>query len=241
MRTTIPYNRVSHDYERVLREFIAMLAEKQQQNLKCVYLSGSYARGDACDASDLDLFCIFGRLDSAVLADVGHCARHLCIPYDELEINTQAMTEAEYQSVPFGSWGAGESALRELDSVLLYGTLPQGGNSAKLSEIYKKYMSDVVMSIRHYLSVDEPQEKLTHRKIKTYILKPLLFALRIERYLATGAYPLTVDELRTSYNDERGILIEYFTDPALLERDIAADHRAVLNRMQELVLKMIFH
>jgi predicted nucleotidyltransferase len=59
MRKEIPFNNVSHDYERVLKEFVSQIHDKLGNRLVMVYLTGSYARGDATDYSDIDLFCIF--------------------------------------------------------------------------------------------------------------------------------------------------------------------------------------
>ena len=68
MRTEIPENNSGFDYEKILGEFIDMLKEKQGGNLLSVYLSGSYARGDGGENSDLDVFCIFGELSAGVLS-----------------------------------------------------------------------------------------------------------------------------------------------------------------------------
>ena len=84
-----------------------------------VYLTGSYARGDANDNSDLDVFCIFSTINQYVLETVGNCARNTSIPYDLLEINTQSLSVDEYKSKIFGEWS--EYAVTELNSVLLYG------------------------------------------------------------------------------------------------------------------------
>lgn len=45
-------------------------------------LTGSYAKGDANDNLDLDVFCIFITINQYVLETVGHCARNTSIPYD---------------------------------------------------------------------------------------------------------------------------------------------------------------
>ncbi len=81
------------------------------------------------------------------------------------------------------------------------------------------------MSVRHYLCVDEPEKSLTHKKITAYILKPLMFALRQERFCATGIYPLSTEQLLRSYSDNNRIIVEYFMDREKFDNDIKTDHK----------------
>lgn len=104
MRTQIPKNNVCHHYETVLYEFISQLKTKQNDNVLSVYLSGSYARGDATDHSDLDVFCVFKVLNIQVLYDVGFSARHTSISYDNMEINSQCMSIDEFNNGIFENW-----------------------------------------------------------------------------------------------------------------------------------------
>ena len=86
MRIEIPQNKVSHDYEKVLDEFVSFLKSRLGESLLMVYLTGSYARGDANDTSDLDVFCIFSNINQYILETVGFCARNTSVSYDVLEI-----------------------------------------------------------------------------------------------------------------------------------------------------------
>ena len=192
MRTEIPQNNVTHDYKKVLDEFVSALKSKLAESLLMVYLTGSYARGDASDKSDLDVFCIFSNINQHILETVGFCARNTSIPYDVLEINTQSLSIDEYKSKIFVDWS--EYEVSELNSVLLYGKqlVEINDMNEKIQVSYKKNLANILMSIRHYICVDEPKELLTHKKITTYILKPLMFALRQERFCATGVYPLSI-------------------------------------------------
>ena len=54
MRTEIPINDVKRDYKKALQELIAEVISKNTDNVVSIYLTGSYARGDASDSSDLD-------------------------------------------------------------------------------------------------------------------------------------------------------------------------------------------
>lgn len=56
MRQEIPYNRVTKDYNKALSEFVSEIIRDQKENVVSIYLTGSYARGDAMDTSDFDIF-----------------------------------------------------------------------------------------------------------------------------------------------------------------------------------------
>lgn len=239
MRRVIPYNKVSYDYEKVLNEFVSTLKNRLGECLLMVYLTGSYARGDASDNSDLDVFCIFSTINQYVLETVGYCARNTSISYDVLEINTQSLSVDEYKSKIFEDWS--EYAVTELNSVLLYGEqLVEISNiNEKIQLSYKKNLANILMSIRHYICVDEPKELLTHKKITTYILKPLMFALRQERFCATGVYPLSIEQLLESYQDDNRIIIEYFMNQEKFENDIALNHKNILMLFHDSVQRLI--
>lgn len=239
MRRIIPINRVSYDYEKVLGEFVSALKNELGDLLLMVYLTGSYARGDANEHSDLDVFCIFNTINQYVLETVGFCARNTSIPYDVLEINTQSLSVDEYNSKIFEDWS--EYAVTELNSVLLYGEqLVEINNiNEKVQISYKKSLANILMSIRHYICVDEPKELLTYKKITTYILKPLMFALRQERFCATGVYPLTTEQLLESYQDNNRILVEYFMNQEKFDHDILTNHKSVLMVLHDRIQKLV--
>lgn len=145
-----------------------------------------------------------------------------------MEINTQSLSADEYKSKIFEEWS--EYAVTELNSVLLYGEqLVEIGNiNEKVQLSYKKNLSNILMSIRHYICIDGPKELLTHKKISTYILKPLMFALRQERFCTTGVYPLSIESLLESYQDDNRIMVEYFLNQEKFETDILFNHKDVL-------------
>lgn len=95
------------------------------------------------------------------------------------------------------------------------------------------------MGIRHYICVDEPKELLTHQKIITYILKPLMFALRQERFCATGIYPLSTEQLLESYQDNNRIMVEYFMNREKIDKDILINHKDVLMVLHDRIQRLI--
>ncbi|MDE6764603.1 MAG: nucleotidyltransferase domain-containing protein [Oscillospiraceae bacterium] len=238
MRTEIPKNNSGVDYEKILGEFVDTLKEKQGGNLLSVYLAGSYARGDGVANSDLDIFCIFDEINSGVLSDVGFCARNNSVSYESVEINSQCMSIAEFKSDEFNAWS--ERSVRALDSVLVYGEDLCGvPDKVEIETAYKKYAAEIVMSIRHYIAVDEPKEKLTHGKIKTYILKPLMFALRLEIYCKKDIFPLSGKELLEACGSDKKFLAEYFYSKEKFDKDISENHKDVFEKIHSAVCSML--
>jgi hypothetical protein len=239
-QTRLPNNQVSFQIEHILNNFISSLTQTQSLNLKSVFLTGSYARGDATDASDIDLWCIFHQVDLNVLDDVGWCVQNIIEQQPSLEINPQCFSVKEFESVYFADWT--EKVVKVLDSVLLYGDDLIGNNvsTADIELIYKKYLANVLLSIRHYLSVDEPVQKLTCQKIQRYILKPLMFPLRLERWCTCGSYPLSITDLKNAYSDPVSEIIHFYMHPEVLERDLLRNHRDVLYKMHTIVSHLLF-
>ena len=239
MRTQIPENAVSHDYIRVLDEFVALLLDRQRENLVCALLSGSYARGEATEESDLDVYCVFQRITVDVLTDVGFCARNTSVSYEELEINTQCLGMDEFCCSDFASWS--ERSVKILDGVFLYGDDIYGSevSTAELRGIYTNHLVDILMTIRHYISVDEPAEKLPYTKVKANILKPLMFALQLERYCTKGAFPLTLQELEDALEERGKRIVALLRDERLYAKRVAEDHRAVLHDLHVLICEKL--
>lgn len=133
MRTTIPKNQVSFDYTGILKEYVSIIHDKQKDNLVCVYLCGSYARGEATELSDLDVFCIFNELSIPVLQDVGFAARNVSALYESIEINPQCLSIHEFNDSIFNGWT--EKTVRIFDGVLLFGK-DLLGNAANREILY---------------------------------------------------------------------------------------------------------
>lgn len=66
-----------------------------------------------------------------------------------------------------------------------------------------------------------------------------MFALRQERFCKTGIYPLSINDLLTSYSDGNKILVEYFIDKDKFERGIVKNHKDVLINIHNLVCTLI--
>jgi len=238
MKKDIPYNSISIDYKNLLDIFVKKIHKIENNNLISVFLTGSFARGEATENSDLDVWCVFNKLDVGILTKIGDISRNLPVSYSKLEINPQCLTIDEFNSGYFSKFLA--YPIIFLESILLFGdniaTKPlQDDNVEKM---YKEFLAEILLSIRHYISVNEPVEKLTYQKIKIWVLKPLMFALRLERYLHKKQYPLTINDLASSY-DVPPISILYFMNKEKWDNDIINCKNETLYSLHEDVIKLL--
>ena len=172
MRSEVPFNNVPHDYNAVLDIFLKRLADNQAENLQAVLLTGSYARGDATPSSDLDFWCLFRKINRTILTSVGEIVRSLPVQYEHLEVNAQCLTLSEFECGHFSSFVS--PSIIHFESVLLYGDYMVGKPSpSKIENTFKRILAEVLLSVRHYICVDEPKKNLTYRKMSAFILKPL--------------------------------------------------------------------
>ncbi len=228
MKNNLPHNSISKNYTELLEIFIEKIKILETNNLVSVFLTGSFARGEANENSDLDIWCIFNHIKYSTLKNVGTITQTLPVSYNEIELNTQCLTLDEFNSKYFSKFIA--YPIIYLEAVLLYGSdiamkRPQNDDIIKT---YKEIISEVLLSIRHYISVNEPAEKLTHQKIRMWVLKPLMFALRLERFCLTEHYPMTISDLQKSYSSVP-MSVKYFTDKELWANDIINNHDNTLS------------
>ncbi|MFA6731046.1 MAG: nucleotidyltransferase domain-containing protein [Eubacteriales bacterium] len=167
MRKEIPINSVSVDYEGLLNVFVKQITETEKDNIISIFLTGSFARGEATETSDLDIWCIFKELSAEALSKIGLAVQNLPIRYDQLEINSQCLTLNEFQSDSFSRFLS--YPIIYFESVLLWGDdlAIRAVQDEQAERICKEFLAEILLSIRHYIAVNEPAEKLTFYKIKT--------------------------------------------------------------------------
>jgi len=238
MKKDLPYNSVSSDYKNLLDIFVNKIHETVGNNLISVFLTGSFARGEATENSDLDVWCIFNELDTDIMTKIGDISINLPVKYDKLEMNSQCLTLNEFKSGYFSKFLA--YPIIYMEGILLFGediTMTKVQNK-EVEKIYKEFLAEILLSIRHYISVNEPTEKLTYQKIKTWVLKPLMFALRLERYLHKKQYPLTSNDLLSAY-DIPPISLIYFMNKEKWDNDIKINKDKTLYSLHEDVIKLL--
>jgi len=239
MRTQLPLNNVSIKYDSLLKEICFRLSEDLGNNLESIFLTGSYARGDAKDNSDFDIWIIIKYIDFDLLNNVGLTLKEISTLNNNVRINPQCLTEEEIHTQYFENWA--ESPVKILDGVLLHGRDIFKDEVAidELEIIYKKYLTDILMGVRHYITVDKPKEKLTYKRLETYIFKPLLFPLRMERFCKIGHYPISKTDLYNSYTGEIKDIVEYSTNKEKFEYEIEQNHKDVLKKLHNAIDELI--
>lgn len=238
MRKILPRNNISKDYNGLLNAFIGQICDVEQSNIISIFVTGSFARGEATEASDLDVWCIFDEVSTETLNHVGLVSRNLPISYNRLEISAQCLTLNEFNSSHFSKFLAYPIIYAE--GVLLHGKdiAARSVQDCEIEKTYNEFLAEILLSIRHYIATNEPAEKLTFAKIKTWVLKPLMFALRLERYLATKHYPLTITELLNAYSSPP-ISVVYFTNSEKWSEDIQIQRDNVLRSLHEEVANLL--
>lgn len=230
MRKQVPNNHVNVPYQEILRSIVDILKSQMSENIQSIFITGSYARGDAKEGSDIDLWLVMTDTNFDNLNQVGTLLKPLMDTH-KVVINPQCLDIKELENPNFDIWV--EKPVKILDGVLLDGHDFFDGpvNLDHLARIYKRYLTDIIMGIRHYVTVNKDKEKLTYKRLETYLLKPLLFPLRMERYHKTGTYPIAKEDLLEAYEGEIKRIIMYSMKPNILEEHIEKDHKTFFKKM----------
>lgn len=209
---------------------------------ECLVLTGSHARGDAHAGSDIDLWLfldhvswadlstvggVVGRVNSATSA--GACHRP--------EVNVQCTSFAE---VATNAFTQGFSPLQlHFEGQVLHGSLRlERPSPARIRQEAAAIACFVTMSCRHYVTSQEPEQSLRQGKLRTWVLKPLMWALRYDVLARSGNYPRTLDELaQAPISPPARELVEAFSQ--LLKPEFHADCRSVLKKADEVARELM--
>ncbi|RAV13612.1 hypothetical protein DQG23_33005 [Paenibacillus contaminans] len=100
---------------------------------------------------------------------------------------------------------------------------------------FENIISEAVMSIRHYITAQEPVQHLCDGRLKRWVLKPLCVAMRIERLIITGKYPHNFNELlEMSAGLPQVKAVEWIMNKELFTQNVSADPTKVLGTLLEL-------
>lgn len=239
MCSVIPFNKnVSLPYADEINCFIKEIREKLENNLISIYLAGSYARGEATPKSDIDIWCFLNEADTVSLKKVANIIQALPINYKDLELNVQCLTVTElYNKDYYNSFSLLHSYF---EGVLLFGKeIIKKPTVEQCVVSFQNLITQVIMSIRHYITVSEPQEKLANGKLHNWVLKPLSFEMRIERYISTELYPVTRQDLINSYkNSEYSKIVDWMFDAELLKEELNKNKDYVIDFLHSKTVKL---
>jgi predicted nucleotidyltransferase len=240
MRTELPNNQVNIDYRLIIQEYVNALVKELKDEIISIYIEGSYAKGDAKDTSDFDIFIIIDNLTICKLKILGKHTKTISEKYNGVKVNPQCIGLQEFEQAEFENWSM--KSIIALNSVLLYGQdmSAQVTDKKYLTEYYRKNMVELLMGIRHYISLDKPSERITYSNVYAFILKPLLYNMRVERYCKTGKYPQSYKDLRAAYLDECTLFVDYSLEPEKFIKDIQDKKDDTLEKMHTLITKMIY-
>jgi predicted nucleotidyltransferase len=239
MRTSLPLNKVNKDYNAIINAYVQAIINMFKDDIISIYIEGSYAKGDAREDSDFDIFIIFNRISLDKLNVVGIITSEISKKFGNAKINPQCMDIEEFNLDFFENWSM--KSIIALNSVLLYGDdlSNKNLNINDFKIYYKKSLVEILMGIRHYININKPAEKIAYQNVKTFILKPLLYIMRIERFCNIGTYPLTNQDLLELYDNEYRVFLEYFIDSQKFIDNVMEDRDTTFFRMHELVERLI--
>jgi len=219
--------------ELLISFFMKKMVERFSDNIKSIVLCGSYARGDQTEDSDMDMYCFFEKLCPNDLIEIGRIVKDLPVLHNKFELNVQCMTVDEYTRQGFGR--AFVTPIKYFESVVLFGE--DFGTKPSREDFYplvENIVSEAIMSIRHYITAQEPVEKLSDGRLKRWVLKPLCVAMRIERYIFTGNYPRNFKELlEMSAGLPQAKAVEWMIRPELFAQNVSAAPTEVLSSLLE--------
>lgn len=216
------------DAEALVSLFVEKMAEAFGGNIKSIVLCGSYARGDQTENSDMDMYCFFEKCSPEDLIAIGKIVGSFSPLYPQFELNVQCMTVDEYARQGFGR--AFVTPIKYFESKVVYGEdLGVKPSREDFYPLFEDIISETVMSIRHYITAQEPAQRLADGRLKRWALKPLCVALRIERFIITGAYPHHFKELlEMSVGLPQVKAVEWMISKEQFTRDITTSPTDVL-------------
>ncbi len=179
--------------------FVKQVSDHFGNRLTCMILTGSHARGEASPDSDIDIWVFFDHVRNDDLRNIGKIIQGLG---PGPEINPQCVSFAEVTS---GIFRDQFSPLQlHVDGIVLYGelALPKPAKAEILKQI-RTIVTFVMMSARHYITVQESEKSLANGKLQKWILKPLMWALRYEVLWRKGEYPRSLNNLKqTAFSED---------------------------------------
>lgn len=185
------------DLNRLLDCYVERVKYILGDRLECVVLTGSYARGDFTSKSDIDLWIIIKDMK---LHDIKAIGKDSLRDISYKEINPQCISFDELSLSGFKN--SFNPVQLYLDGVVIFGDLQAVPLDKRVvAKEASRIFTQVLMSIRHYIVVNEPEENLRKSKIRSWLLKPVLWGLRYYLYCSLDIYCRTFSDLKRMIQD----------------------------------------
>lgn len=222
------------EVEKKIDDFKNRIIKTFGENIECILLTGSYSRDDYHYKSDIDLWIFFKEIRLEYLEKVGQIVTRTG---NRPEINPQCTTFKEVSSLSFSYQFNPIQFL--LDGKIIYGELNLVPPTKKdiLLEIGKLCVF-VLMSARHYITVEENEALLINEKLQKWVLKPLVWAIRYEAYFQDDKLLRTkadIDNYEFS-EDKREIIKDYYE---LVRNEYNGTSKRVLQNAGKVSMTMI--
>ncbi|KMM36327.1 nucleotidyltransferase domain-containing protein [Guptibacillus hwajinpoensis] len=175
----------------------------KSSTLRGIVLTGSFARGEGGPFSDLDVWCFYHdkKIKTSSLPELAGITldlREVCLK----DFKNDADGTREYVAPCF-------------EQLIVFGETPFVLPSRKK---IKEGVLHLLVSIEQRLTRTMPP--VNHYEI----LNDVMYLLRIERYLSTFQYPLTLSELYANQLEEKDrLLVEYYSSYLYRDRTVSED------------------
>ena len=215
------------DWEEHINIFCVSCREAFDTRLECIVLTGSYARGEQTPQSDIDLWVFINGLRSEDLEQVGAIVKQIG---NKPELNPQCTSFAEFQSAAFKNQFT--HAQFYLDGKVLFGELPlPAPTQSEIGSTASSIAAMILMSARHYITVNESEESLAKGRLQKWVLNPLMWALRYYCYSNTNNYPKSLDELCAAIHElDEKILVESYRK--LLKNEYSGSYVEIVKKAE---------
>jgi len=178
-----------------------------RDKIAAVVLTGSYAKGDFTDKSDIDIWVIFNELQ---LSDLKEIASFINKNAGFPEINAQCITTNELLAKPLRKCFSPVQIY--VDGIVLHGKLPEyQPYNSEIRNYALAIAVEVFMSARHYITTGESEESLASGRLLKWVIKPLTWVLRYNILLNGSDFPRDMDNLlkNSKYENEIKIINAY--------------------------------
>lgn len=206
------------------------------ESIQAVVIFGSYARGEEKEGSDLDVYLIFEQLNPSLLLEVGNECRDLFARH-KMEISYPlCLTIDDFYSKYLNNGST--DPIKYFESIVTYGNLSLNPpNKEKVSEFYNEILIEAMLDLRYSLLRNNISPKCLMQ-----VVKLLVIALKLERYLTTSQYPKTLPELRHSLKDTNAEIIPiWFQNHGLFLENMNQSRENVISQLFSILHKLQQH